>query len=461
MLLPRLLLRRRLSAASSSLSHPQRRLTDLSRSLLQAAASTAAAPATNDALLPASRLSSPPPPPPPRIASTPPSRPSPLPPALFWRLSQPSRLTPSPLLCLSVPFSTSPASAAAAAAHTAADPATTRARARQPAKAATAEKSAAAAWAPPPSPQPALSPKEEAARLAAFAQNVGIDGMALPTLTKALTYGSHRDGAVNDSGDRFRVLGEKLLDYYIVDFLSAKHPSLAGDALTAAASAYTGVMSLASVGKALGVQSVMRWRRYELSATTGEVVVVSRVVQALIGAIFQEQGASAARAFLRAHLLSRPVDLSPYLKLATPKLVLTLVLEQLGRPAPVSRVLKDTSRPAAETATASAAASAPVNPAPTPAAAAQRAPPVFVVAVATETETLGVGYGPSLAAAEAKACKNAIETRFLKNVRAVEMPEDADAQEAALSFLPAAAAAPAELIVGRGRARGSAASGRE
>ncbi|KAI9343440.1 hypothetical protein DFJ73DRAFT_518425 [Zopfochytrium polystomum] len=188
-----------------------------------------------------------------------------------------------------------------------------------------------------------------------------------------------------------------------------KYPSLPGDALSSAVGAYTGILSLVSVGNALGVQFVMRWKNTgDADGSAGESAVVGRVVQSLIGAVHHEQGPAAARAFIRAHILSRSVDLSSHLKLVNPKLLVSLIFKRLGRPRPVARLLRETGR----LSTA----------------------PIFVVGMYSGIDKVGEAYGSSLNMAETKACKNAIERHFLKEVKDVELPSDAESEEARLSF---------------------------
>lgn len=216
--------------------------------------------------------------------------------------------------------------------------------------------------------------------------------------------------------DRYRIIGTKTLDFYVTEFLSFKFPSLPGDALESLLNAYTGQVALTAVAKTLGVSFVMRWKggRGDMGEASGQVrggaggVVSGKVLAALIGALYQEKGPTYARKFIRAHFLTRSVDLSAHLALQNPKLLLQLIARRLGKPRPVARLLKETGR----LSTA----------------------PVFVVGVYSGVDRIGEGYGSSLNMAETRAAKNAIELYFLEEVKHVELPSDSEEQESRMSF---------------------------
>ncbi|KAJ3416005.1 hypothetical protein HDV05_003602 [Chytridiales sp. JEL 0842] len=253
------------------------------------------------------------------------------------------------------------------------------------------------------------SSKEELAKLSAFTTRANLKSLSEETLANALTHKSYRAKGANVEHDRLRVLGSRALNFYITEFVLAKYPSLPGDAVRSVVEAYVGPAALTSIGKSLGVQYVMKWKRGAEDIKTGENAVVAKVVDALIGALYLEKGRQGVKEFITTHVLSRSVDVSAHLKLNNPKYLLQLIVKSQGKPKPVSRLLKETGR----LSTA----------------------PVFIVGVYSGLEKIGEGYGSSLAMAETRAAKNAIEKHFLEQVKDVTVPSDIDELEGTTTFL--------------------------
>ncbi|KAJ3059842.1 hypothetical protein HDU98_004137 [Podochytrium sp. JEL0797] len=160
----------------------------------------------------------------------------------------------------------------------------------------------------------------------------------------------------------------------------------------------------------------MRWNKKH--SEKDPAVVVARVVQQLVGSLYEEQGAKAVNSFITNHIHSRTVDVASHLKLNNnPKQVLRQLLKDQNKQSPVSRMLKETGRLSTN--------------------------PVFIVGVYSGIDKLGEGYGSSIAMAETRACKNALERHFTKEIKDVQLPADL-LEEANVSFmmkdLPSAAA---------------------
>ena len=73
----------------------------------------------------------------------------------------------------------------------------------------------------------------------------------------------------------------------------------------------------------------------------GEPLALGAVLQSLIGALYHDKGAKAARQFVQAHVLSRAVDveshISIYLKMKDPRSLLMHLVKRQGLPVPVAR----------------------------------------------------------------------------------------------------------------------------
>ncbi|KAJ3040843.1 hypothetical protein HDU99_010133, partial [Rhizoclosmatium hyalinum] len=249
---------------------------------------------------------------------------------------------------------------------------------------------------------------EETAQLSAFEARSGISFSSRSTLLQALTHKSFKPivpqteseaHTISDATERNRILGSRLLSFYMTNYLMAKYPVMPAEAIESLVDAYVGDRALANVGKNLGVQQIMRWKK--VGSTTSEEqqlqpsLVVARVVQALVGSLYKEKGPQGVADFVNKHIQSRVVDVSAHLKLhQNPKGVLRAVLKELKKPSPVSRMLKETGRLSTN--------------------------PVFIVGVYSGMDKIGEGYGSSISMAETRACKNALEKHFSKEVKDVQ-----------------------------------------
>ncbi|KAJ3020270.1 UNVERIFIED_CONTAM: hypothetical protein HDU68_010256 [Siphonaria sp. JEL0065] len=252
----------------------------------------------------------------------------------------------------------------------------------------------------------------QTAALAAFRARTGLalgsDAKLLAALTHR-SFGSNEEAEAVDGADneRARLLGQRLLAFHTTHRLMTQYPLLPASAVESLVEAFVGDRALANVGHVLGVPHVMRWKKS--AAADPAPLVVAKVVQALVGALYTEKGPSAVADFLKKHIESRSVDVRAHLNLhKNPKHVLRTILKDANRPLPVSRMLKETGRLSTN--------------------------PVFIVGVYSGIEKLGEGYGSSIAMAETRACKNALENHFTKEVKDVEVPLDILSQEN-ISFL--------------------------
>ncbi|KAI8619647.1 ribonuclease III domain-containing protein [Chytriomyces sp. MP71] len=258
---------------------------------------------------------------------------------------------------------------------------------------------------------------ETVASLSAFRARLGV---ALPSsneaLLGALTHRSfvassptNANNSITSDSDveesqRNRILGARLLLFHVTNHVLLAHPRLPAHAVESLVEAYVGDRALADMGRITGIHHVMRWKKNKtledgLAGVPGQAIAVARVVQALVGAIYHDQGAKGVDEFIKRHVLSRVVDVASHLRLqVNPKGTLRAILKEQKRPSPVSRMLKETGRLSAN--------------------------PVFIVGVYSGLEKIGEGYGSSIAMAETRACKNALERHFTKEVKDIQVPLD-------------------------------------
>jgi dsRNA-specific ribonuclease len=122
-------------------------------------------------------------------------------------------------------------------------------------------------------------------------------------------------------------------------------------------------------------------------------------VRAVVGAIYAHCGRESAKAFIKAHILSRTLDLSRLFKFLTPVRELALLCHREGFEAPVARLLSETGRLSRT--------------------------PVFVVGIYSGKDKLGEGASYSLDAARAKAAVNGLKAWYLYSPgQTIRVPSD-------------------------------------
>ncbi|KAJ2359067.1 54S ribosomal protein L3 mitochondrial [Coemansia erecta] len=213
-----------------------------------------------------------------------------------------------------------------------------------------------------------------------------------PTLMEQVcTHKSYEQGRLA-SNDRMQWVGKRVLNLYVGEYLAAKYPNLTIEMLQDAQHASFGLSSLAEVAKHFGMAAAMRWESSAKEApNVGLTKVLGKSVQALVGAIYQDQGAKAAKAFVAQHVLTRPVNIDTIVQLKNPKLLLRALAEQRQMQRPVARLMKETGRFTSS--------------------------PVFIVGVFSGVKMIGMGFGSSLKMAEQRAAKDALIKYYAKEVK--------------------------------------------
>ncbi|KAL7754255.1 54S ribosomal protein L3 mitochondrial [Sorochytrium milnesiophthora] len=258
---------------------------------------------------------------------------------------------------------------------------------------------------------PKLSkPSSNSAALSAFVARSGLKFSSNDVLLQALTHKSFEHAQVPHN-ERLAFLGEKVLDFFVAEYVHIKYPNLPESGLSNAVRMYVHTSSLASVGRTFGVQDVMRWQPADEQASAS-TRVLGKTVKALIGALFHEKGAQAAKNFVHATILSRSLDMQSVLQLNEPKRLLAAMMKRQSKERPVSRMLQETGRLSNA--------------------------PVFMVGVFSGDKLLGKGYGSSIKMAEHRAAKAALLEHFLEEIARPVLPSETLglSEEEQLSFMP-------------------------
>lgn len=142
-----------------------------------------------------------------------------------------------------------------------------------------------------------------------FANKLNLSFNNLDLLIEALTHRSylneHREYA-GSHNERLEFLGDAVLELSATDFLFKKYPTKPEGELTAYRAALVNTVSLAESSQLLGVNEYLLLSKGE-SKDTGRArdVILADAFEAIIGAIYLDQGYAAAEAFIAKNLFNK------------------------------------------------------------------------------------------------------------------------------------------------------------
>ena len=238
------------------------------------------------------------------------------------------------------------------------------------------------------------------AELSALAHRLGYSAETLPSLSTALIHRSILSVLTEASGDghnsRLAVIGHAALLHYTRESLFVTYPNLDGTHLIDLSNFLTGVEALVKLAEHLGVPELMRTLHKLYNPT--KTILIERAMCAIIGCLHVDQGPQAAKKFVEDMVVPplKGKDLNELIKLQHPKYMLQTILKESGKPAPVSRLVRESGRATHL--------------------------PSYVVAVFSGDSCLGEGTGTSLKRAELEAINTALMKHFMKEVRAAPAP---------------------------------------
>jgi len=141
--------------------------------------------------------------------------------------------------------------------------------------------------------------------LQAHAAALGLSFNNYAFLEEALTHRSylneHKDAKAHN--ERLEFLGDAVLELAVTHFLFTKYPSKPEGDLTAFRAALVNTFSLADSAEALGLNDMLLLSKGERKDTgRARQIILANAFEALLGAIYLDQGYDAAEAFIAAHL---------------------------------------------------------------------------------------------------------------------------------------------------------------
>ena len=253
-----------------------------------------------------------------------------------------------------------------------------------------------------------LSKQNYDLQMANFAKQIGYKLEELPSLLTVFT--TKRFVQMFPSletnyqcNDRLSTLGRTVMLMYVQDHLYNVYPDLLSDELGDVSSAITNDEVKKNLCKHLDIVNIIRspYKIYNLSSQA-VVDVLSDVVLAIVGALYCDKGAQAARKFVEKFIVPEldQVDMNMLIKLEHPKQMLCYILKEQNKPSPVSQLLQKIDRDKDGT----------------------KKRTIFVVGVFSGDELLAEGSSPFLAKAEEIAIKTALTECFDMELKEAPKP---------------------------------------
>ena len=146
-----------------------------------------------------------------------------------------------------------------------------------------------------------------------FQQNIGVEFNDLQLLRQAFTHRSylneHRGEAVGHN-ERLEFLGDAVLELIATHFLYEKFPHEAEGELTAYRAALVNAVTCAEVATEIGMNDFLLLSRGEAKDTgRARNILLANAFEALVGAIYLDQGYDAAQKFIGEHLFHKIDDI--------------------------------------------------------------------------------------------------------------------------------------------------------
>ncbi len=141
-----------------------------------------------------------------------------------------------------------------------------------------------------------------------MAEHIGVTFNDISLLRMACTHRSYLNenrGSGMEHNERLEFLGDAVLELVVTSFLFRKYPKKAEGELTAYRSAIVNAVSLCKVAKRMSLNDYMLFSKGE-SKDIGRArsILLANAVEAVIGAVYVDQGYSVAANFISEHILN-------------------------------------------------------------------------------------------------------------------------------------------------------------
>jgi ribonuclease-3 len=142
-----------------------------------------------------------------------------------------------------------------------------------------------------------------------FANKLGLIFSNQALLIEALTHRSYLNenrGTVPAHNERLEFLGDAVLELAVTHYLYFQYPQKQEGELTAYRAALVNTVSLASLAETLGINDYLLLSKGEAKDTgRARAIILANAFEALLGAVYLDQGYEVAEKFLALNLYSR------------------------------------------------------------------------------------------------------------------------------------------------------------
>jgi ribonuclease-3 len=150
-----------------------------------------------------------------------------------------------------------------------------------------------------------------------LAKKINVDFSDISLLKRALTHRSYLNenrGTGLQHNERLEFLGDAVLELVVTTFLFRKYPNKPEGELTAFRSAIVNTVSLTKVAEKIGLNDYLLLSRGEAKDTgRARSVILANAMEAVIGAIYLDNGYSAAANFISDQILNT-IDIEEIVK---------------------------------------------------------------------------------------------------------------------------------------------------
>ena len=150
-----------------------------------------------------------------------------------------------------------------------------------------------------------------------FEKRIGVKFDDMSLLRMAVTHRSYLNENKSSGllhNERLEFLGDAVLELVVTSFLFRKYSEKAEGELTAFRSALVNTVSLTKVAEHIGLNDFIMLSRGEAKDTgRARSIIIANAVEAVIGAIYLDQGYNAAANFISDHLLNT-IDIEEIVK---------------------------------------------------------------------------------------------------------------------------------------------------
>ncbi len=145
-----------------------------------------------------------------------------------------------------------------------------------------------------------------------FETKIGCSFKNKSLLEQAFTHRSYLNenrGAGREHNERLEFLGDAVLELVVTEFLYAKYPEKPEGELTAYRAALVNTVSISEAATVLGMNQYLLLSRGEAKDTgRARNIILANAFEALIGALYLDQGYDAAKSFIAAQLFHKTDD---------------------------------------------------------------------------------------------------------------------------------------------------------